>query len=55
MMWQENLGQSGAAKCTDPVQGKLYNLLQHEVGFQEEDKIGSQTIAWASKYKEFCE
>ena len=49
MMWQKNLGQSCAAKCTDLVQGKLCNPLQHEVKFQEEDKNDSQTIFGASK------
>ena len=54
-MWQANLGQSCASKCTDLVRGKLCIPLQHEVKFQEEDKIGSQTIVLASKDKDFCE
>ena len=49
LCWQGNLGQSCAVKCTDRVQGKLCNPLQHEVKFQEEDKIGSQAIVLASK------
>jgi len=55
MIWQESLGQSCAAKCKDLVQGTLCNPLQHEVKFQEEEKIGSQKIILASKDKDCCE
>ena len=35
--------------CTDLVEGKLCNQLQHEEKFQEEGKIGSLMNGTASK------